>query len=351
MVIFQGNPHSFCHSVQCVLCLMRQQHSCNAYRIHIGKFPGKPLPLRIFLDKAHIEICIMCYQYRPFTEGKKFRQNRFYHRCIHDHAVIDAGQFFNFKGNGHIRIYKSGKLFCDHALFNLNSPDLNDFVIDRGKSRCLNIKNHKIRRKVLSLFAGHDLLQIVHQIGLHPINDLKEILLIRVFVSRLDPLCLFCLPEILPDVICIREGLHDSMICNGNSRMAPFIGPLYNILRFRYPVHIAHLGMAVQLHSFMGAVIASGGCKIRDLLYSCKGADSQLVVKLINGGHTLQLYKGSHLDPFLKLSHLIIVGKQLYGHGICKIRHIKHEDGSLVFDLPGIKANDLPADDNFSHFS
>ena len=42
---------------------------------------------------------------------------------------------------------------------------------------------------------------------------------------------------------------------------------------------------------------------------------------------------------------------QFDGYGIRKVRHIKHQDGLLVSDLPGIKADDLAPDDHLSHFS
>ena len=149
----------------------------------------------------------------------------------------------------------------------------------------------------------------------------------------------------------IRECLHNTVIRNGDRRMSPFIGTLHNILSLGNTVHIAHLRMAVKLHPFSCTVITSGGGKVRDLLYPGQRTDGQFIVKFIDSGNPFELYKGAHLNPLRDLLHLVIVCKELNGHGIGKIRHIKHQDRSFILNLPGIIVDDLTADHHLANFT
>ena len=199
----------------------------------------------------------MRYQYSILAEIQELWQYHLNGRGIHNHGIIDAGQLFYFKGDRYSRVHKNGKPVCDLSLPDLNRTDLYDLIIHRRKSRCLDIKYDKICIQILSLISGNDLLEIIYQIGFHSIYDLKEILLIRTLVTCFDPLCLFCLPQILPHMIGIRKGLHNPMIRNGNRRVSPFIGSFYDILGFGYAIHITHLGVAVKLHPLLHTGITS----------------------------------------------------------------------------------------------
>ena len=85
--------------------------------------------------------------------------------------------------------------------------------------------------KILPLLIHDKLLQIINEISLHAVNDLKEILLIRIRISGFLTLCLLRFPQILPDMVRIRECLYHSMIRNGNCRMSPLICTFNNVLR------------------------------------------------------------------------------------------------------------------------
>ena len=52
-------------------------------------------------------------------------------------------------------------------------------------------------------------------------------------------------------MIGVRKGLHHAVIGNGDRRMPPLIGALYQILRLGNAVHIAHLRMTVKLYSLL----------------------------------------------------------------------------------------------------
>ena len=83
--------------------------------------------------------------------------------------------------------------------------------------------------QTLSLIIRHYLFQIIHQIGFHTVNDLEEILLVRILVSGFFSLALFGFPQIVPDMIGIGKTLYHAVICDGDGTMSPFIGTFYDI--------------------------------------------------------------------------------------------------------------------------
>ena len=322
-MILQRNAHGLGHRIQSMLSLMRQQNPGNTNRIHIGQIAGQVLPGRIFQNKAHIKIGIVRHQNGSLTELQKFRQDRLDHRSVHHHFIVDAGQLLDFKRNRHIGIDKGGIAVCDRSVFHPYCSDLDNPVFHRRKSRRLDIKNHKAPVQILPLAVFDDLPQIIDQISLHSVNDLKEIIGIRILFPRFLAFCLLGLPKILPYMIGIRESLCHAMICDRNGRMAPFISSLYDILCLGYAVHIAHLGMTMKFHTLTRAVVVSGGCKIRYLLDARHRTDRQFIVKPVHHRNALQLDKGSRLNLLGNFCHLIVSGKHLDRNRIGKIGHIK----------------------------
>ena len=96
-------------------------------------------------------------------------------------------------------------------------------------------------------------------------------------------------------MVCVRKGLNHSVVRDGNCRMSPLVGPLYDILGLGHAVHIAHLCMAVKLHTLSCAVVIPGGGEISDFLDPHKGTYCQLVVKPVDHGDALKLHKASRL--------------------------------------------------------
>ena len=160
---------------------------------------------------------------------QKLRQNHIDLRRVHDILIPDTCQLLDFKRNGHIRIDKSGKTIHDLSAGHLYRTDLNDTIVHWGKSGSLDIKYYIILMQSLPLVIGHDLLQIIHQVCLYSIDNFEKVLLVRILVSGFFSLALFRFPQIVPDMISIRETLHYTVIRDGNSTMSPFIGSLHNI--------------------------------------------------------------------------------------------------------------------------
>ena len=237
----------------------------------------------------------MCNKDTVPTELEKSRQNLLDQRRIHHHVVPDARKLLYLKRNRYLRIDKGGKSVHDLTAADLHRSNLDNAVIHRGEARCLNIKDDKIILQRLPSVAGDDLLQVVHQIRLDAVQYLKEILLVRVRIARLRALSLFLLPEVVPYMVRVGKALDNTVVCDGNRPVPPFVSALYNVLCLGHTVHVAHLCMAVKLHTFMRRCIHSRRRKIRNLLDSRDCTDRQLMVELIQIDDTLDLDKAAGL--------------------------------------------------------
>ena len=87
----------------------------------------------------------------------------------------------------------------------LHRADLYDSVFHWGKARGLDIEHHEILAEILPLVIGGDLMQIVHQIGFHPVDHLEKVLLVRVFLPCFLAFCFLSLPQILPHMVGIGK--------------------------------------------------------------------------------------------------------------------------------------------------
>ena len=255
-----------------MLRLVGKQDSCDAHRIYIGIVKWKRLPGRVLPDKAGIKACVVRHQHTALAESEKFRQYFLNGRCARHHFIVDAGELFDLKRDGHLRVHKGRKPVHDLplAVFHLHfyGADLNDLIFHRGKARGFNIEYHIAPVQRLAFSICDDLLQIVHQIGLHTVNHLEKVVPVRVLVPGLLPFFLLRLPQIVYEMVGVREGLHHAVVRDGDGRMAPLIGALHDVLHLGNAVHVAHLGMAVQLHPLAEAVILTAVGEIADLFQS-----------------------------------------------------------------------------------
>ena len=265
-MILQRNTQRLGHRVQRMFGLRWQHHSRHPHRVHIGEIMGNSLPVAIFHDKTHVEPGIVGYQHTPLAEAEKLRQHALDLLRVDHHIVLDARQLLDLERDRHLRIDEHRKAVYDLTAADLHRADLYDSVFHWGKARGLDIEHHEILAEILPLVIGGDLMQIVHQIGFHPVDHLEKVLLVRVRISRLFALVLLRFPQIFPDMVGVRKRLHHAVIRDGDRRMSPLISPLDNILGLGHAVHIAHLRMTVQLHPLTHTGIQARCGKIRYLL-------------------------------------------------------------------------------------
>ena len=94
----------------------------------------------------------------------------------------------------------------------------------------------------------------------------------------------------------VRERLDTAMIRYRQCRHPPLFRPFHEVLHLGDTIHIAHLRMAVELHSLHRGIIHTLGGEIFTLPDTHDGTDSQLTVKLVDGRDSLDLDEVSFLD-------------------------------------------------------
>src|SRR5699024_5781739 len=126
---------------------------------------------------------------------------------------------------------------------------------------------------------------------------------------------------------------------------------LYNIFDFRYPVHIAHFRMAVQLYTLFRVEILSLHGEVTDFPDSAHRTDGQLPVKFVDRGNPLYFQECTLFYVAKQVRELVVSGKHLDNDRIGKIGDGKHEDRLFIPDLSRIKADDLSPDGDLAHLT
>ena len=297
VVILQRNVQGLGHRIQSVFGLVGQQHPGNAHRVHISERLLRPaglqsLPPCVLQDETHVKPCIMGHKHASPAELQKFRQYFLNQTGILYHIIVNARELLDLKGNGHLRIDKCGKSVLYLPAADLHRTDFNNAIVNRRKTRGLNVKNHKVLVQSLSLVPCDNLFQIVHQVGFHTIDNLKKILPVRSFLPCLFAPVFLRLIQALPHMVGVRESLYHAMIRYGYGAVPPFVSPLHNVLGLGHTVKITHLGVTVQLHPFVCCHIHAHSGKIQYLFDPHQRAYGELMVKFVQHSHTLDLYKG-----------------------------------------------------------
>ena len=199
----------------------------------------------------------MSHQYRIPDKLQKLRKHRLNLRRLHHHGIGNAGKLGNFKWNRNFRIHKGTEFVRNPSILHLHSSNFNNLILNRTKACGLQVKHHESPIQFLALLVDGNILQVIHQISLHSVNNLKRIVLIqRLYV-----------------MVGIRESLHHSVVSNGNGLVPPVMSAFYDGFYIRYPIHITHFCMTVKLHPLFRRSVLPGNGKIRYLSDSCNRAD------------------------------------------------------------------------------
>ena len=314
-MVLQGNVQGLGNRVQLKTVQVGQKKPGNGNRIQHRGIERKLQFLRKMVYESHIKACIVGYKDCIPHKFQKLRQNHINFWGWKHHGIVDARQLLYVEGNGDIGIHKGGEFIRNPAVRHLHGANLNDFILLGAEAGCLNIKDHKGILKPLAPGILHQLFGVVHQVPFHPVEDFKGIPLVQGMVG-------------------VRECLDTAMVRNGHGRHAPLPGPSYDALYLGHAVHVAHLGMAVQLHPLLQAGIHALAGKIIRLFNPHDRAKGQLAVKLINGGNAFYLDKHARFDGGFHLVKYLRADEHLHCDGIRKIRHIKGKDEFTASQLP-----------------
>ena len=175
--------------------------------------------------------------------------------------------------------------------------------------------------------------QIVHQICFHTVNDLEIIVLSN-------------------GMICIRERLYISVVCDGDGLVSPFHGTFDDVFDIGNTIHITHFCMAVQFHTFHRTGVHTGRYKGRDFFNTNDRTDGQLTVKPVNRCYTFDLQKCTFRNTAIfDFIQILIFTEHFYHDRIGKVGNGKHQNRFLTTDRALIHRQNLSTNDNFSHLS
>ena len=281
-------------------------------------------------DKSHVKGSVVGHQRRIPHKFQKLGEDYVDLGIRQHHGVVDAGQLLNVKWDRHVRVHKGGKFIRDLPVRHLHRPDFNDPVLFWAEARGLDVKNHICIGKALVPGILHQLLGVVHQIPLHAVDDLEGISLVQ-------------------GVVGVREGLYTAVVRHRDGGHSPFLGPLDDILHLGNAVHVAHLGMAVQLHPLLQTSVHALACEIVALLDAHNGAKGQLSVELVDGGHALDADEGAHVDHALDLLEQLRPHKHFHADGVREVRDVEGQDEFAAAQLPALAGEDLAPQGHLAH--
>ena len=212
----------------------------------------------------------MCDQCRISYELQKLWKNCLDIRCSYNHLICNTGKLCDLKWNRYFRINECAELISNLSMFYLHRTNLNNLILNWTEPCRLKVKYYISIIQWLSLFIHCHISQVVHQVAFHTVNHFKRIILIQ----RLNIMVRIC------------KRLNDTVICNRHRRMPPVMRLFQQCCYISYRIHIAHLCMAVKLHTLFRCRIHSGFCKITDLFDSDYRLDIQFRIKTVNRCHT-----------------------------------------------------------------
>ena len=149
---------------------------------------------------------------------------------------------------------------------------------------------------------GHPLVHIILEIGLDTVQN-------------------FDLLAASGRAVCIREGLHDAVICNGNGGMPPLDRLFDDRFGVAQRVHHGHLGMEMQLNAFFGRSIRTA-FRLGNLIDTV-GLEDQFSVKAVQIQSALHLQALANLDSVDDGLGLFPLHEFVDSDGVCVVGHVK----------------------------
>ncbi len=207
------------HDVQLELAQLRQQILRQDQGIHIGGVKGKSRLPAALPNEADVKLGVVCRQRTAVHEPEKALQRLLEGRSVLQHGVGNAGEADNFRRQPAVWIHKGLEPLRDLPVFQHHGANLRDGLLHHVQPRGLNVEADDLvfKRLIHGAVDGHAVVQIVHIVPLHAVEDLD-------------------LP--LGGVPCVGERLHHAVVGDGNGRMPPGNGLLDNGGGIREGVHV-----------------------------------------------------------------------------------------------------------------
>ena len=328
VVVEGGQLQPVRHDVQLVLSQVRQQVLRQDQGVHIGGREVQPHLPAPRPDKADVELGVVGRQRPAVHELQKFRQGLLQLGSVLQHVVSDAGEADDLRRQPPVGVDEGLEPVGDLAVFQHHGADLRNGLPVHLEARGLDVEAHElpVQGAVLGTVDHNPVVDVVDEVSLHAVEDLDLV------------------PGGVPGV---REGLGHAVVRDGDGRVAPPDGLLDHLLRVRQGVHVAHLGVEVQLHPlFRGGILPLGVLRQLDVV------GVQLNVLAVPGGLHLALDAQPHagLDGALQLLGLLLRQVLLDGDGVGVIRHVEAQPPHAgAPGLPALEGKHLPRHGGIPH--
>ena len=221
----------------------------------------------------------MCDHHASFRKFQELRQDFFDCRSVEHHVVVDAGQLLDPIRDRHFRVDKGAEFIHDLTIYHFDGTDLDDLVCHRTETGCLQVEDYIGILQALISGIDDEVLQVIHQISLASVNDLK------VLIRR-------------NRVVRIRESLHNTVICDGDRLMSPGFCPVYDVFYIGNAIHITHFCVTVQFHTFLRPGVHPLFAEILDFFDTKHRTDTELSVKPVDCRHAADFQKRTGFDIF-----------------------------------------------------
>ncbi|CDC69074.1 unknown [Oscillibacter sp. CAG:155] len=267
-------------------------------------------------------------QRTPVHELQKVRQRLLELRRVLEHVVGDAGEADDLRRQAAVGVDKGLEPLADLSIAQHNGADLRDSLPVHLEAGGLDVKAHElpVQRAVQIAVDHHPVVDVVDEVPLHTVEELDLV------------------PGGVPGV---REGLGHAVVRDGDGRVAPADGGLHRLLGIRQGVHVAHLGVQVQLHPLLlCGVLPEGVVDDADVI------GVELDVLSIPGGLHLALDHQPHARRDSALQLLGLLGGEVFldGDRVGVIRHVKaHAPHAGPPGLPALKGKDLTGHGGIAH--
>ena len=239
VVVEGGQIKMLRHDVQLVFAQLRQQILGQNEGVHVGGMEVQTRLTAAGTDEADVELRVVGRQGPAGHKVQEAAKGLGGLGGVGEHGVGDARQADDLRRQAAAGIHKGLEAVGNLPIFQHHGADFGDGLGGDVQAGGLNVEADDFILKGLVLGAvDHDpVVQIVDEVAFNAV---------KYFYFTLGG---------MPG---IREGLAHAVVGDGDGGMAPGHGLLDDAGGIGKGVHIAHLGMEVQLHALLGIVVRPG---------------------------------------------------------------------------------------------
>ncbi len=232
--ILEGHTQPLAHAAQAVALEIGIQFPGQGQGIQPGRFVLNALPLQFAFQHSTVKLGIVGGNGTAVHKFEQLRYSLLRCRLVPEHLVGDVGDFHNLCRQRTAGVYQRSVAVHHLAVPQFHRTDFNDAVLLGIEAGGFKVQHNDGGIQAQLSCAFHHLV-VVCQIPFHAGNQFDI-----VFLGSTKG---------------FRECLRHTMVRHGNGRMAPFGSTFDQIGSGRNGIHVAHLGMQVQLNAlFFGGI-------------------------------------------------------------------------------------------------